>query len=70
MRALEKQRNLPAKNLVEHGYERLDLLLNSFDNASKKSRIDSSGKHHVLIAPSWSENGILESGFGYDLVVD
>lgn len=68
IRALEKQRNLPAKNLVEHGYEKLDLLLKSIDNTSTKSRVDSSGNHHVLIAPSWSENGIIESGLGYDLV--
>jgi len=56
IRALEKHYDLPAKALYEHGYERLD------------SIIDESGKHqkpsntpkHVLLAPSWGDNSIIE----------
>ena len=68
MRALEKQRGLPAKNLVKHGYERLDQLLVKADSASKQLERSRTHQHHVLIAPSWSQEGIIESGFGYELV--
>jgi hypothetical protein len=59
IRALEKQRGTRAKNIVEHGYQRLDeILAERVVNDQSSSSI---GKvPHILIAPSWGANGIVE----------
>ena len=56
IRALEKLNDLPVKNLYEHGYERLDSII---QEASKHQKPDNTPKH-VLLAPSWGENSIIE----------
>lgn len=56
IRALEKQYNLPKKELYEHGYERLDAILHQ---ASQRTKSSNTPKH-VLLAPSWGENSIIE----------
>jgi hypothetical protein len=58
IRALEEQRGTPAKNLVEHGYQRLDAILANRPNEQVATSIPEAP--HVLIAPSWGPNGIIE----------
>lgn len=58
IRALEEQRGTPAKNLVEHGYQRLDEILAKRSDDNLSTTIPETP--HVLIAPSWGPNGIIE----------
>lgn len=55
-RALEKLYNLPKKALYEHGYGRLDSIINNRTPKSKTTK----GKEHVLLAPSWGDDSIIE----------
>ncbi len=67
IRAIESQYNLPEKNLVEHGYSRLDSIIEeSAKRPRKKKPIDA--PKHVLIAPSWGEHGTIETGIGETIV--
>lgn len=56
IRAEEAQYQLPPKRLVEHGYGRLDAIL-------REREIQHSNSHpnHVLIAPSWGAEGLIET---------
>ncbi len=70
MRAIEKMHQLPAKNLIELGYSRLDDLIKTAD---EKKQMDGNSKKTasqkcVLIAPSWGRQGVIESGLGDRLV--
>ncbi|MCF6287721.1 MAG: CDP-glycerol glycerophosphotransferase family protein [Proteobacteria bacterium] len=56
IRAMEKVFNLKKKDLYEHGYERLDAIITSTKNRKKTTN----SPKHVLLAPSWGENSILE----------
>ena len=66
IRALEAHYNLPEKKLVKHGYARLDEII---DKASKiqKEKIQNKPKH-ILLAPSWGPDSIIESGVGAPIV--
>lgn len=65
MRAIEKQRGLKSKHLIEGGYSRLDSLIR---DAEKQKTLKNPGSPiHVLIAPSWGKSSIIES-VGMDLV--
>jgi hypothetical protein len=56
-RASEKRYRLPAKNLIEHGYGRLDHILRC-----QRLPMRAGGySPHVLLAPSWGDQAILES---------
>ncbi len=55
-RALETQRNTSPKQLLEHGYSRLDDVMNHRQPQSEVS----SDPAHVLLAPSWGEQATLE----------
>jgi len=55
IRKHESQLGLKAKNLVSHGYGRLDSIL-----AQAKRKPEANKITRVLLAPSWGENGILE----------
>ena len=67
IRAMEAEFNLRPKKLVEHGYGRLDTLLSqSRDSPVKEIRTGS--RRHVLIAPSWGPEGMIESGIGESIV--
>lgn len=58
IRALEENRGTRPKKLVEHGYQRLDEILASpHDEDLSTTKPDTP---HVLIAPSWGPNGIIE----------
>lgn len=66
LRAIEQTYNQPSKNIVEHGYSRLDSILElDYQNMAKNKSIEL--LKHVLIAPSWGENGIVET-IGSNLV--
>lgn len=65
IRRREETCNLPAKQLLPHGYGRLDELLLSARPSPAMRR----GGKTVVIAPSWSEKGIVESGIGRELIM-
>lgn len=59
IRATEAAYGLPAKQLVEYGYGRLDTMLAGI--ATPQCSHASSADRHVLVAPSWGPNGLLET---------
>lgn len=63
IRAREKLKSLPAKNLVPHGYARVESLMN--DDRKKKYQIHS--PFRILLAPTWGPHSILPV-CGYTLV--
>lgn len=72
IRAMEQYYDLPSKNLVAHGYGRLDEIM-----AENKRRSAGTGAvglpegvmpTHVLVAPSWGQGMTIESGVGEQLV--
>jgi CDP-glycerol glycerophosphotransferase (TagB/SpsB family) len=58
VRAIEKKYNLPPKKLVEHGYGRIDSIIDSIEKSTEKTTND---PPKILIAPSWGENALIES---------
>ncbi len=56
-RAREQALGLPAKTLVEHGYGRLDTIMES-GRQGPPPRSDAPAQ--VLVAPTWGENGLIE----------
>lgn len=58
IRRREQEYGLPAKELVEHGYGRLDAILES---ATLRSSEQPSGPPVVLLAPSWGPTCIFET---------
>lgn len=54
MTAMEKTWDMPPKQLLNHGYGRLDSIM-----ANRQPREDNQIKK-ILIAPSWGENGTIE----------
>jgi CDP-Glycerol:Poly(glycerophosphate) glycerophosphotransferase len=64
IRETEALYDLAAKDLFEHGYGRLDSIL---ERASQHSTPKRDRSLHVLIAPSWGTGGILET-CGHPLV--
>lgn len=67
IRATEAAGGLKPKDLVEHGYGRLDTILASRSGCVDAGRRADEGKRGVLIAPSWGPNGLLET-CGVELV--
>ena len=61
IRALETEFNLRPKRLVEHGYGRLDTILSQSRHHRVKQTPAGTGRH-ILIAPSWGPEGMIESG--------
>lgn len=60
IRAAEALRDLPAKNLVPHGYARLDQILDD------RAKAEAQGGHTpepdtVLVAPTWGPHGLFEA---------
>lgn len=64
IKAIEQIKGLKYENLVEHGYSKLDQILKSDKSFKAKS---SSSSKHVLIAPSWGKNGIVET-IGFEII--
>ena len=57
IRKREQLKGLPAKNLFNYGYSRLDALIT--DNVSKAPEQKSNKPPTVLVAPTWGDNSIL-----------
>lgn len=66
MREIEKLHNLEPKILVEHGYAWLDSIVEQAAARPVKTPAPGSPKH-VLIAPSWGSDGVIETGVGAKL---
>lgn len=64
MKALQDDRNLPNKTLFKHGYARLD----SIKHEAKQRVEHKNSKPHYLLAPSWGNNGTIETGVGAKIV--
>ena len=67
IRAMEALYNLPPKNLIEHGYGRLDAIIEEAQKRPRKEKPAGTPKH-VLVAPSWGPKGTLESGVGTEII--
>ena len=67
IRQREKSNDLKNKELIEHGYGRLDTILKNA-NQFKKKGYRSNSTLHVLVAPSWGKNCLIESGIAEDLI--
>lgn len=67
MRAIEKQRGLESKTLVEHGYARLDSIKKEA-STKRSDRAVKNVKQHFLLAPSWGQQGTIETGIGEKIV--
>lgn len=66
IRERESKYNLKQKKLVKCGYGRLDDLITEYENFNNfENKINN--KKQILIAPSWGENGIIET-IGEDLI--
>jgi len=63
IRCLEEKYNLPRKKLLEHGYARLDSLIND----KQPIKVDNNFKH-ALFAPSWGHKAAIEMGLGDQIV--
>ncbi len=59
IRAAEETRGLPPKNLIEHGYGRLDSILE--ESCSGAGPVAGDDRRRVLVAPSWDPQGLLET---------
>lgn len=58
IRATEQAHGLKPKQLIEHGYGRLDSMLQA---ASRATPVTQGECAHVLVAPSWGPQGLLET---------
>lgn len=58
IRAREKAANLPAKNLIAHGYARIEQIA---DQAKSYTKKHDRSQIHVLVAPTWGPNSILNT---------
>jgi len=67
IRAMEEKYKLPAKALVEHGYARLDSIIEEATTRDKSNK-GNIEPQHILIAPSWAKDGMIESGIGEKIV--
>ena len=64
---METEFNLRPKRLVEHGYGRLDSILSQSRHHHVKQTPTGTGRH-ILIAPSWGPEGMIESGICESIV--
>jgi hypothetical protein len=62
-RALESQRGTPEKTLVEHGYPRLAAII-AEAHKHPNPALSKTEPYHVLVAPSWGPNGVIETQGG------
>jgi hypothetical protein len=67
IRATEAKYDLPPKTLVEHGYGRLDSIIDEVRKRPKKEK-RAGDALHILIAPSWGPDCTIESGAGEEIV--
>jgi hypothetical protein len=67
IRAMEERYQLPRKTLVEHGYARLDAIIEEAKRRPKKKKSDALPRH-VLIAPSWGAEATIELGVAEKII--
>jgi YidC/Oxa1 family membrane protein insertase len=67
IRRTEEVYELPPKELLQHGYGRLDLILRTASEAAAVTPPSGSGRKLVL-APSWGPSSFIEAPSGTDLV--
>ena len=60
IRAREQQAGLPPKTLVEHGYGRLETLMDELEKMADTMPAAQDDQPHVLVAPSWGDHALLE----------
>ena len=65
VKMLEKFYSLPEKALVETGYSKVDVLIKKYEKYMDNDKKD---KDMILIAPTWGENGIIETGKGIQII--
>jgi CDP-glycerol glycerophosphotransferase (TagB/SpsB family) len=73
MRAIEAHNGYAQKNLIEHGYTRLDDILRNASTPPTAEYANALGAPqpiHVLIAPSWGQFGTIESGLAFNIIDD
>ena len=58
IKATEEKSDLPAKTLFQHGYPRLDTII---EEIRHEPPTPTSSEPRILLAPSWGPNGILET---------
>ena len=68
IKAIEAKYGLPSKNIVKLGYSRLDSLIKKASSYKRNSSGEKYKPKKILIAPSWGEQGIIESGLCKKLV--
>ena len=68
MRAIEHTRGLAPKKLPEIGYPRLDAILTQAQSNQPVLDSNPSKRPHILIAPSWGDQGTIECGIGENIV--
>lgn len=62
----EKMYGLKSKQLLEHGYGRLDIILSDVQGNSEIT--ENNNELTILIAPSWGENALIESGYAMKII--
>ena len=67
IRAAEAAYGLRKKNLIAHGYGRLDSLIKEHAARNQQVPVEVNNKKVILVAPSWGPNGLLETR-GLDIV--
>ena len=67
IRARERIYGLPAKDIVDHGYGRLDSILETAARAGAPGAGGGGDRKRVLVAPTWAPEGLLEDR-GVELV--
>ena len=67
LRAMEKRYGYRPKKVIEHGYARLDSIIS---NRNSRSLVATGrpSPNHVLLAPSWGKQGIIECGLAFRIV--
>ena len=67
IRTRERLLGLPRKKLIEHGYARLEALIEELGSIESRPEVFGTDRPNVLIAPSWGENALLER-LGIDFI--
>lgn len=67
-RKREQMLGLKTKQLIAHGYGRLDTLREAVGQSGERPALSEGVKGRVLVAPSWGENGLLER-LGYEYLL-
>jgi len=67
IRRREEHGGIRRKDLIEHGYGRLDAILKN-TGQGRKINFENDSTLCVLVAPSWGKNCLIESGVARDLI--